>query len=469
MRTLHIRFFMVPLLVALVVGSGTSREDNQASIKIDSQPAGTEVVLGKINLGKTPLSWNATHFGLQPLVLKKDGYATLNLQVYLEKGAPLDLGQVPLAKSGSVLTIWRVGSPHNAGVPAAEIPKDLDVYIKNLGFETKVTALSAKDFPPDFRAAARKGDLPDIICGNNYSPFQDVMEDKNLKARLMNASGVTHMLDDFVFLVSGSANHPAARYLALVTKGRSVRFSWTLDEVDYGQRPGQLKSQADRKSLEDLNFQAMTAYLANDLKKLSSLAHEETLSKEGAFGWAAHHVRVVGMKTNYILGNSRLAFILAKGSYWADELIGCTEILSVWIKQDRWKLLVISNDPVTVEMATKDIPSISLTEDKEVKLAPAQLLTPDGIYPPPLPGQRFGDFFWAPSASADILAEMAEFNYGQASRLFYQPDAKVSTGQLWTTRRPWSWKVWSIGKNGQVIFSKVNSFRDSQPKARPGA
>jgi hypothetical protein len=242
-----------------------------------------------------------------------------------------------------------------------------------------------------------------------------------------------------------------------------------LDEADYSQRPGQLKSQADRNSLEDLNFQAMTAYLANDSKKLSSLAHADTLSKDGAFGWAAHHFRVVGMKTNYILGNSRLAFILAKGSYWADEVIGCTEILSVWVKQDRWKLLVISNDPVTVEMATKDIPNITLTEDKEVKLAPAQLLTPDGIFPLPLPGQRFGDFFWAPSASADVLAEIAEFNYGQASRLFYQPNAKVSTGQLWTTNTPWSWKVWSIGKNGQVIFSKVHSFRDFQPKARPGA
>jgi hypothetical protein len=469
MANLHFHLPLVLSLVALVAGSGTSWEDNQTLVKIESQPSGAQVILGNIDLGKTPLSWNATRLGLHPLVLKKGGYATLNLQVYLEKGVPLDLGQVPLAKAGSTLTIWRVGSPHDPVVPPAEIPKALDVFIKNLGFESKVTALAAQNFPGEFRDAARKHSVPDIICGNNYLPFQDVLEDKNLKSRLLRARGVPHMLDGFAFLVSDSPNHAAARYMALVTTGRSVRFSWTLEEVDYRQRPGQLKPQADRESLENLNFQAMTAYLTNNWRTLNSLAHPETQSKEGAFGSGAHNVRVVGMKTNYILGNSRLAFILAKASYWSDELIGCTEVLSVWVKQDGWKLLVISNDPLTLEMATRDIPNISFTEDKEVNLAPAQLVTPDGIYPPPQPGQRFGDFFWVPSASTDVLAEIAEFNYGPASRLFYKPNGQVSTGRLWTTNTPWFWRVWSIGKNGQVIFSKVHSFRDSPPKARPGA
>src|SRR6266849_8694040 len=134
MTNFHYCFLMSVVLLAASRETGHARgnDGNQAQFKIESQPSGAEVILGKSTLGKTPLSRNALHPGLQPLILKKDGYATLSMQVYLEDGAPLDLGTVTLAKNDSTITIWRVGSPHNGGAPPVEIPNDLRAFVKNL-------------------------------------------------------------------------------------------------------------------------------------------------------------------------------------------------------------------------------------------------------------------------------------------------------------------------------------------------
>jgi hypothetical protein len=63
-----------------------------------------------------------------------------------------------------------------------------------------------------------------------------------------------------------------------------------------------------------------------------------------------------------------------------------------------------------------------------------------------------------------VVLEIAEFNYGSASRLFTTKNpkpgvkAKLSTGQLWTTNGPWNWRVWSVGADGQVTLSAARKF-----------
>jgi len=57
-----------------------------------------------------------------------------------------------------------------------------------------------------------------------------------------------------------------------------------------------------------------------------------------------------------------------------------------------------------------------------------------------------------------VVAEVAEFHYGSVSRLFVRPGGDVSAGQLWTTRGPWSWQMWLIGKDGQVVLSEAGHF-----------
>jgi hypothetical protein len=163
-----------------------------------------------------------------------------------------------------------------------------------------------------------------------------------------------------------------------------------------------------------------------------------------------------------VLGNSRLAFVLMTASFWNDNALGCMEVLSVWVKTgDTWSLLTITNDPHSLEAATQDLPQVAggLVEDQGKAAKPATLLAPgNGLVPSPLPGQRFGDFRWAPSPSEGVV-EVAEFNYGRASRLFVTPAGGVSAGQLWTTGGPWSWRVWSVSKDGQVVLSDAWQFQ----------
>jgi hypothetical protein len=44
-------------------------------------------------------------------------------------------------------------------------------------------------------------------------------------------------------------------------------------------------------------------------------------------------------------------------------------------------------------------------------------------------------------------------------RLFVAPAGRVSAGQLWTTGGPWSWRVWSVSKDGQVVLSDAWQFQ----------
>lgn len=95
---------------------------------------------------------------------------------------------------------------------------------------------------------------------------------------------------------------------------------------------------------------------------------------------------------------------------------------------------------------------------------PARLLTANGVYPIPQPGERFGDFIWHPSQSTEVIGQVAEFmwgkdtNWGLTRLLFLPPsETKVSSGQLMSGGRT-VWRVWSINKFGDVVFSEPHSF-----------
>jgi hypothetical protein len=82
----------------------------------------------------------------------------------------------------------------------------------------------------------------------------------------------------------------------------------------------------------------------------------------------------------------------------------------------------------------------------------------------PVTGQFFGVFEWESAASDDVVAEIGEFAYDEDARLFLvlpvQPGARqtISAGRLWTTRREWSWRIWSVSRTGELAFSEARTF-----------
>jgi hypothetical protein len=451
-------------LVLLLCGSvtwavGTGDGGKTAALRLQSQPTGAEVFLDGRTRGKTPLDLRGLTPGLRALTLKKDGFVPLALQVYLPDKARLHLGTLPLARQGSVITFWRVGSPFNAAVPPAAIPKDLEALVKSLGFRVKVLSFPARTFPAEFRKAFQEAGgvhLPDVIAGDNHGPFGILLADRTIAPRLRTTAGVLTMIDPFVYLVARSPGHAAARYVALSTRGRATRhFSWSLREEKLKDLPGRLRPAAERVRLEELSYRAMAAYVTGDMRQAAALLHNDMLGRTGAFGDRSHQGTVAGMRPLYVLGNRRLAFVLATVSSWNEDRLGCMEVLLVWVKaRGRWSLLTITWDPVARQTATEGLPRLAgaLGAGQGQAVLPAALLTP-------LDGQLARAFRWTPSPSQGVVAEIAEFNYGRASRLFCPTRGAVSAGQLWTTDGPWSWRVWSIGKDGQVVLSEVRHFR----------
>ena len=103
---------------------------------------------------------------------------------------------------------------------------------------------------------------------------------------------------------------------------------------------------------------------------------------------------------------------------------------------------------------------------EEIGVAPAQLLSPEnGQVPIPDAGQRFGNFTWRPSPSANVVAQIVEFAYQNDDRLYFMPtqnDAtpdQMSAGSLWHTGSEWKWRVWSISDTGAIAFSDYRTFR----------
>jgi hypothetical protein len=117
-------------------------------------------------------------------------------------------------------------------------------------------------------------------------------------------------------------------------------------------------------------------------------------------------------------------------------------------------LLVGTRDPIATGAFINAVPRLLALFTQAPGAStpiPATLTAPlTGQFPQPAPGERFGVFTWDSSPSSDVVAEVAEFVYGNDVRLFLvfppQPGARggVSVGQLWSTGREWSWRIWSI-------------------------
>jgi hypothetical protein len=143
-------------------------------------------------------------------------------------------------------------------------------------------------------------------------------------------------------------------------------------------------------------------------------------------------------------------------------MAGSIEVLSVWARaEDRWSLLAITCDPLSLRAACSNIPNLAgaLKEGKRGALRPATSLFPTTGLPREYGKGPSTPFSWTPSPSSGVLAEIADFHYRHGSRLFVNPDGKVYPGDLWTTNWPWSWRVWSISRDGRIVTSEIGTFQ----------
>ena len=369
----------------------------------------------------------------------------------------------PPAPTGVTIRIWTVGSPHTGDTPDTRMPPALAREAADRGWRLNVEAFPADGFANRFAAAARDGSAPDVMAFDNFGimdgitigadTFVGIGQDSAVRKQLVQ---VTDSFDELLgptrgwtFLFTASANHAAARALAVRTPRCAPGSSTARLSAD----------------LAALIPDVATAYLTSDSARILSLADPERLAtvRPDIERVTVDKVAVCGG-----WGNERLAFVAVNASYQADRIGHAALVLAFRRTSSTWQLLVAARDPVSNRDFVRRLPALDriLATDSAAGTVPgpATLTSPeDGRYPIPEIGRRFGEFKWQSSSAEGVVAEVAEFSYKNDARLFLLTAPKPGASRqlpehLWTTGGEWAWRVWSITRTGEVAFSQARTF-----------
>ena len=371
------------------------------------------------------------------------------------------------SKRGTPINVWSVASPQpGVADPQAIVPSRLERRATALGYVINLSIVPAKEFAGRLFEAMGTDKQPDILSIDNYGhltgittglgKFVGIQTNTQVRQSLV---AVEEVLSEFArgwqFLLRGSPNHDIARAL--------VEDLVECDEVVLGRGRTDL---AELRRASEVAAASLVECRPFDQAITDPKRFPTTCKQDSA------PLRVKVIKTCRISGNDRLVFASSVVAIESNERIGRRSVATVLRKTDRWRVLSVAADPVSAKQFGSDVlPFARRLEpavggSKASPLRAAVILTPDGTYPAPKAGERFGDFAWKGSASTEVIGEIAEFNYGYDVRLFLFPgapvgqDKRLSTGQLWTTRTPWVWRVWSINRDGSIVLSDTRQFRN---------
>lgn len=227
---------------------------------------------------------------------------------------------------------------------------------------------------------------------------------------------------------------------------------------------------------------ATRAYLDCDRSTLAAVSDKSRMVQQCFMPQS--DAKTESVKACSVSGNHKLAFVSLVSAFSArvhdpralnrsrqGMNLGQQSIFAVLTNQGgTWRLLAITHDPVNT-VARRPMTTATFANSLDhgpasgVTLDPARLLTPNGVYPAPQNGQRFGDFIWEPSQSTDVIGQVVEFMWGKdtnggLTRLFFlrPSENKISSGLLMDAGTN-LWRVWSISRFGDVVFSDQYSFK----------
>jgi hypothetical protein len=371
---------------------------------------------------------------------------------------------VSARQADAVLTVWKVGSPHRGDIPSAAPPPDLARQALRQGLTLRVEAFPAEGFAARFFAAIKGRTAPDILAFDNFGiidgittplgTFAGIRQDPAVRRDLVQVQGAFDEIlrpgQGWTFLVKSSARHAAAASLALRAPGCPTL-------------PAPSRGPADLAPIAAI---VAKAQLTGDF---TGVQHYVDPERVRGFSTRATAARVDTVASCGVWGNERLAFALQRAAFDVGGTIGHASLLLVFRRPaTTWQLLAASRDPVSTGVFIRQVPALAGALAREpgrrALPAPPVLLSPaDGMYPAPQAGHRFGDFRWRSSGSTNVVGHIAEFAYDDDARFFLTPffsrnQGQVSAGQLWTTRGPWTWRVWAIADTGDVAFSETRTF-----------
>jgi hypothetical protein len=384
------------------------------------------------------------------------------------------------AKSNNnLIHVWIVGSPYSGALPPEVVPREFSQRAESLGYKIEVESFRASGFAARFRQAIQDHHEPEILTFDNFGVISGVNTSTGWiegvdsdrqgasSLALVHESMTSLQSRGWVMLVRSAVNYDAARALA--------------------KREPQCEGQSIDPALREAEEKAVLAtraYIECDRSTLSSISDDSRMVQQCFLPQSDSKIESV--KACRVSGNQKLAFVSLVTNFSAQTRepnaifqlrhgmdLGQQSILAVLRNQSgTWRVLAITHDPMNTVGRNSRTSSYAFADKLDQEQLPgvtpeiAQLLTPDGIYPRPPRGERFGDFAWTPSHSSDVIGQVVEFmwakdtNWG-LTRLFFLPanESKLSSGYLMSGGTT-VWRVWSINKAGDVVFSEQRTFRN---------
>lgn len=413
-------------------------------------------------------------------------FACVLLTLFLHASSIAPVGANTLTKSSSnVIRVWTVGSPHSGALPPAVVPSALRQRAESLGYTIQIEAFRANGFAARFRQALQNHEEPEILTFDNYGVIhgmqtrtgwvEGIDSDRSVASSLALVHETLRPLQarGWVMLVRSAINYEAARTLSMPAAEC---------EAQHGRAPNSLIIEPALRQVQETAVLATRAYLDCDRSTLSEISDESRLSQQCFLPKSKTKLESVNICG--VSGNHKLAFVSLVSIFSAETFdptsiglsrygmdLGQQSILAVLRNESGiWRLLAITHDPMNtvarIPLTTNTIVnSLDHGPPTGITFEPARLLTPNGVYPVPKRGERFGDFIWQPSQSSEVIGQVVEFTWGQETnywgltRLFFMParENKLSSGLLMSGGLS-KWRVWSISKGGDVAFSGHHIF-----------
>ncbi len=357
------------------------------------------------------------------------------------------------------LHIWKIGSPHEGDTPDPSIPPQLESQFKTRGLVPEVRALPARDLFPALTKSVAAGTMPDLLVTNNHGvisgittrlgQFPGIAQDPAIAAQLVRARGTFDALlgprGGWTYLLSRSRNYRGAREVALA-------------RPDCDGRPEVHPTLA----FADVIGTTASAYMRGDAAVLDRVSDPERMA---SFYPPLEPAQARDVRICSVTGNMRLAVVSAEVSFESGTSVGHVPVLLVFRKpSSQWQLLVAALDPISNGEFVKAFSSLPGFVERAVPRStavPVVLRAPEnGKYPPPGP---FGSFEWDAPAAGDVVADIAEFARWNDARLFVVPRrpgsiSRISSGRLVSARTEWKWRIWSLTRDGILVFSEVRTF-----------
>jgi len=387
----------------------------------------------------------------------------------------------PPKQDPDTVNLWIVDNPRSGPAPTAQLPADIAAMAQAANVVIDVRVIPADEFATVFLPAFDRGTPPDIVSIGNDFLVSNPRYPGGIAARedvgrtlVAVSESLSSLQEGWQYLVTTSPNHASAEALIMAPLACDAELINDADDL----------LTADRELLASMASSVARDYLSCRVTSQAGVSDNHRLGSGCATPGRAFSVDDVMACGTF--GNANLAFIpvitsvSTDSGFWAHgrPVIGQKTVLSVMRRTSgQWRVLTITDDPHSVRLVPG--PAASLfrrlreTRPTAAEVQPAVLVTEDGEYPVPEPGQRFGDFVWRPSTGDGVVAEIAEFQAEWSTRLFLTVpvedslvraelvttegnERKLSSGSL--RESSGHWRIWSIRADGSLVLSEHRSF-----------